>query len=94
LTCRQRFKFRPGRHSPAGNHLSRAIILGLLGVGFINSLAPFNDYVLSNTYLVDSHLPTGLLFFFAAFVMVINGPLNRFFPRLTFSRGSWLSLYP
>ena len=61
--------------------------LGLLGVAFICGLTAYNDYVVANTFLVGNFLPIGLLLFFLAFILLINGPLHKFMPRLAFSTG-------
>ena len=65
----------------------RSVLLGLLGVLFICGLTSYNDFVVANTFLVGNFLPIGLLLFFLVFVLLINGPLHRFFPRLSLSRG-------
>ena len=65
----------------------RSVLLGLVGVCFINALTPFNNHVLINTDMVGSYLPTGLLLFFMAFVVLINAPLNRWIPRQAFNPG-------
>ena len=63
----------------------RSILLGLLGVLFICGLTPYNNYALNNTDLVGNFLPTGLLFFFAVFIFLVNAPLYRWAPRFAFS---------
>jgi len=65
----------------------RSVILGLVGVVFINSLNAFNITVLSNSDLIGGSLPTGLLLFLMLFVILINAPLRRFAPRYAFSSG-------
>ncbi len=62
----------------------RSISLGLIGVCLICTLTPFNNYVLRNTDFVGNHLPASLLIFFMLFVLVINGALRRWIPRLAF----------
>src|ERR1051325_5789614 len=42
----------------------RSVLLGLLGVIFICTLTPYNDWAVNNTYLVGNYLPVGLLLFF------------------------------
>jgi hypothetical protein len=54
----------------------RSVGVGLCGVVFICGLAPYNDWVVNNTYVVGTFLPVGLLLFFFLFVMVINAPLH------------------
>jgi len=59
----------------------RSVSLGLFGVIFVCALAPYNDYVLNNTYLVGNYLPLGLLMVFLAFIALINAPLWRWMPK-------------
>jgi hypothetical protein len=59
----------------------RSVSIGLVGVMFICLLAPYNDFVLRNTFLVGSHLPASLLIFFLLIVLLINAPLRRWLPR-------------
>ena len=65
----------------------RSIALGLLGVILICSLTAYNDFVVSNTYIVGNFLPIGLLLFYLMFVLLINAPLLRWLPRHAFSGG-------
>lgn len=65
----------------------RSLLLGLVGVIFICGLTPYNDYVVSNTFVVGNFLPVGLLLFFLVFVFLVNGPLSKWFPRLALSGG-------
>jgi hypothetical protein len=65
----------------------RSVLLGLIGVLFINLLTPFNNYVVNNTNLVGNHLPVGLLLFYVTFAVLVNGPLTRWRSRFALSRG-------
>jgi hypothetical protein len=65
----------------------RSIGVGLAGVLFICLLAPFNDFVLNNTYLIGNHLPASLLIFFFLIVLLINAPLRRWMPGRALSGG-------
>lgn len=65
----------------------RSVLLGLLGVVFICTLTPYNDWVVANTYAVGNFLPIGLLLFFLVVILLVNGPLSRFAPKWAFSRG-------
>lgn len=65
----------------------RSVSLGLLGVLFICILTPYNNYVLSNTDFIGSHLPASLLVFFFVFVLLVNGLLWRFAPRRALGGG-------
>src|SRR5688500_5723028 len=53
----------------------------------IASITAYNDFVLFNTYVIGSALPLALLLFFLVFVMLVNGPLNKWRPRAALSRG-------
>lgn len=66
--------------------LVRGCLVGLTGVIVINLLTPFNNYVVSNTDLIGSHLPVGLLLFFVAVILLINAPLSRWRPSWRLSR--------
>jgi uncharacterized membrane protein YidH (DUF202 family) len=63
----------------------RSVLLGLIGVAFICGLTPYNNCVVSNTDLVGSMLPTGLLLYFILIVLAINAPLLRLAPRWAIS---------
>jgi hypothetical protein len=65
----------------------RSVALGLLGVILICGLAPYNDWAVNNTYLIGNYLPVGLLLFFLAFILLVNGPLSRLAPQRAFSSG-------
>jgi hypothetical protein len=64
----------------------RSVGLGLLGGGLICLGAPFNDYVLRNSFAVGSALPTAAVMLALVFVVVVNGPLSRWWSRWAFSR--------
>ena len=65
----------------------RSILLGLMGVIFINALTPYNDYALNNAPLVGNNLPLGVVVLTWLFMVLINGPLSRYWPRFAFSTG-------
>lgn len=65
----------------------RSVTLGLAGVVAINVLTPFNNLVLGNTDMVGSYLPTGLTLLLFMFVLLVNAPLHRWFPRRALSSG-------
>ena len=64
----------------------RSVLIGLLGVFFINALTPFNNFVLNNTSLVSNSMPLGLLLFFLVIVILINAPLWKYAPRHAIQR--------
>jgi hypothetical protein len=65
----------------------RSLLLGFAGVIFICTLTPYNDWAVFNTYFVGNYLPVGLLLVLITFIMLINGPLSRWRPKLAFSGG-------
>lgn len=65
----------------------RSVLLGLIGVVLICALTPYNDYALNNTFLVGNNLPLGVVMLTFLFVVVVNGPLNRWLPRYAFTAG-------
>ena len=65
----------------------RSVTLGLLGVLFICSFTPYNDYVLNNTFLVGNNLPLGVTMLLFLFTLLINGPLSKWAPRYALSSG-------
>ena len=65
----------------------RSVIVGLLGVGFICGLTPYNDYAMANTFLVGNALPVGLLLFVVVVVLGVNAPLLKLAPRLALGGG-------
>ena len=65
----------------------RSIVLGLMGVSFICGLTPYNDYALSNTFLVGNNLPIGVVMLSFLFVLLINAPLHRWLPRQALTSG-------
>lgn len=76
----------PSAERSAGDPVSsgisrRSVVLGTLGVAAVSAAVPFNDYVVGNSFLVGSFLPTILVLFVFVFVVVINAPLHRLAPR-------------
>ena len=65
----------------------RSVFLGLLGVSIICGLTPYNDYALNNTFLVGNNLPIGVVMLSFLFVLLINAPLHKWFPRQALSSG-------
>lgn len=65
----------------------RSVALGLLGVCLIALLTPYNNYVLQNTDLVGCYLPTGLLLFIGALVLLVNPALSWLRPGREITRG-------
>jgi hypothetical protein len=65
----------------------RSVLLGSLIVCLISVLGPYNDYVVSNSYLVGSYFPPVLAGVFFLFMVLVNAPLSRWAPRWAFSSG-------
>jgi hypothetical protein len=65
----------------------RSMLLGSLFVVLVSVLAPYNDYVVSNSYLVGSYFPPVLVGVFFLLMVLVNAPLNRWAPRWAFSSG-------
>ena len=59
----------------------RSVGLGLIGILLIAVFTCYNDYVVYNTTVIGSHLPTGLLGYFLVVILLINAPLWRWAPR-------------
>ena len=59
----------------------RSVLLGVLGVTLICALTPYNDYALNNTFLVGNNLPIGVVMLSFLFVLLVNAPLHRWYPR-------------
>jgi hypothetical protein len=58
----------------------RSILLGLLGVVFICGLAPYNDWAVSNTFMIGNFLPIGLVLVLLVLVLLVNGLLRAVAP--------------
>src|SRR5687768_6570853 len=65
----------------------RSVIFGLLiSVGIV-TLTPYNDYVVNNSFLVGSYFPPIVALGMLALVLLVNGPLHRYAPRLALAPG-------
>ena len=65
----------------------RSVALGIIGTVLICGLTPYNDYALNNTFLVGNNLPVGVVMLTFLLVLVVNGPLWKWFPRHALSSG-------
>lgn len=65
----------------------RSVGLGTIAVVLVCGLAPFNDYVVANSYLVGSYLPLIVVVWLFALTVLVNGPLHRWAPRWALSAG-------
>jgi hypothetical protein len=59
----------------------RALFTGLLGVGLICGLTPYNDWIVENTFFTGSYLPLGMVLAVFVIVVLVNAPLLRVAPR-------------
>jgi len=60
---------------------ARAVILGLLCVGLLCAVIPYNDYRLQNTFLYGDHFPLGAIFLYTLLILGLNVLLHRIAPR-------------
>jgi Family of unknown function (DUF6785)/Domain of unknown function (DUF6784) len=65
----------------------RSVTLGFLGVLLICIITPYNDFVLSNTYVVGNSLPLGAMLLFFTVAVFLNAPLSRYMPRKALTSG-------
>ncbi len=65
----------------------RSVLLGLLIGIFINMLTPYNDYVVWNSFVVNSYFPPIATLAVLAIVLLVNGPLHKLAPRFALSPG-------
>ncbi len=63
----------------------RALIIGTMAVAVIVASAPYNDYLLVNTFMIGSFLPLAVVLALFFLVVAVNAPLNRFAPRWALS---------
>lgn len=77
----------PGQRAPRRPVNWRSLLLGLLGVLFVCSIAPYNDFVVSNTYFIGNALPIGVVMFLLTVVILINAPLHRYWPGVALESG-------
>jgi hypothetical protein len=55
----------------------RAVLLGTLAAITINAIAPFNDYIVANTFMIGNYFPPALALLLAA-LLLGNAALHRF----------------
>ena len=60
----------------------RAVATGTLGVALLCAVAPYNDFVVANTFLVGSYLPLALVLSIFLLVVLVNAPLHAAGSRL------------
>ena len=68
-----------GLPSPYKNQKIRfpAILVGLLLIGVMCAITPYNNYFLQNTKIAGNHLPVGSIFGLLILVFLVNVPLRK-----------------
>jgi len=75
-------------HEPQPRWLTvRSFVIGSAVVAFVCGLAPYNDYVVANTWMIGSYLPPALTLTFFILIVLINAPLHRFAPSRALRSG-------
>jgi hypothetical protein len=57
-----------------------AFVFGTVAVAAVAAIAPFNDYVVNNTFMIGSYLPLVVVLTLFFLVVFFNAPLSRFAP--------------
>ena len=65
----------------------RGVLIGLAGAMLIAVLAPYNDYVVNNSFLIGSYFPPVVAMGLGAIVLLVNAPLYRFAPKRVLTPG-------
>jgi hypothetical protein len=65
----------------------RSVLIGLLGVILVCGLTPYNDFAMSNTFLVGNFLPIGVVLILLVLLLLVNGPLLTFAPSHALREG-------
>jgi hypothetical protein len=65
----------------------RSVAIGLLGGALIGWIAPYNDFVLNNTYLIGNSLPVVVVMSAFVLAVLVNAPLLHFAPRYALTSG-------
>lgn len=63
----------------------RSLLLGTFGGLAICAFAAFNDWAMNNTFLIGNNMPVGAIMLVFLFVLLVNGPLSRWWPSRAFS---------
>lgn len=64
-----------------------SVLLGTVFSGLIAGLAPYNDFVVGNGFLIGCYLPVGFVLCMFALVVGVNAPLRRWMPGRALSSG-------
>ena len=64
---------------------ARSLLLGLAGGSLLCLVAGYNDWAMNNTFLIGNNLPVGVIMLTLFFVLLINGPLSRWWPGKAFN---------
>ncbi len=68
------------RTDPTTRITFRSLLLGLLGGIALCAFAPYNDWAMNNTFLIGNNMPLGAIMLTFLFVVLVNGPLSRYWP--------------
>jgi len=58
----------------------RSALLGLACAAFVAAFAPYNDFVLNNTYFIGNHFPIGITLMMVLLILCVNPLLKRLMP--------------
>ncbi len=65
----------------------RAVLVGVALSVLIVVVTPYNDYVVDGSFIVGSYFPPIVALCMLAIVLLVNGPLHKFAPRLALMPG-------
>src|SRR4051812_35476267 len=65
----------------------RSLSIGTLMVAIVCGITPYNDFVVANTMMVGFYLPVVAVLLMVGLVVLINGPLHRYWPAQALSTG-------
>ena len=68
----------------------RAVVIGLSCAVLECLLAPYNDYVIRNTFLAGGHFPLGPFFVLSVLALLVNSALMHLNPKISFSSQGFL----
>ncbi len=78
----------PQKSNEAARLRFPAIVVGLLLVGAMCAITPYNNYFLQNSKIAGNHLPVGSIFGILLLVFFVNVPLRKLMQRRSFAFSS------
>ena len=63
------------------------VLVGLGLASAVCAIAPYNDYVVYNSFIVGNYLPVVVVLAFFLLVVVVNAPLHRWAPGRALTSG-------